>query len=62
MKSWKTNLLGLATVLGAVANFITDIANGNPVDLMTTITAITAGIGLMFARDNKVTSEDVGAK
>jgi hypothetical protein len=62
MKNWRTQLFGVATVLGTVANLITDIANGKPVDVMTTITGLTTGIGLMFARNNKVTSEEAGAK
>ena len=63
--SWKTTLAGVGaiiTALGAALNALTD---GNPdttVNLSTTLTAITAGIGLIMARDNDKSSEDVGAK
>ena len=63
--SWKTTLSGVGaiiTALGAALNALTD---GNPdtaVNLSTTITAIMVGIGLIMARDNNKSSEDVGAK
>lgn len=64
-KSWKTTVTGIATILGAicvalVAQFDNDVAtvpNWGGI-----VTAITAGIGLISARDNNVSSEEAGAK
>jgi len=58
--SWKTNLTGIAAIVAAVSHALTGLANGTPVDWSVVITGISTGIGLMFARDNKVTSEQVG--
>ena len=66
MKSWKTTLCG---VLGIVAAGITLIAqpilDGDPstVPQWTVFgTSIAAAVGLLFARDNDRSSEDVGAR
>ena len=64
--SWKTTLCG---VLGVVAAGITMIAqpmlDGDPSTLPQWAafgTAAAAAVGLLFARDNDRSSEDVGAK
>lgn len=65
MKSWKTTVTGIIAILTAVGAAVNAIIDGNPAtnpDWTITISAVTAGLGLIFARDNKVTSEDVGAK
>lgn len=65
MKSWKTTLTGIAAILTAVGAALTAIFDNNPnttIDVAVTASAIMAGIGLIFARDNNVTSEDAGAK
>lgn len=59
--SWKTTLSGLAAVLAALAHVADGIANGRPIDWTVTIAGLTSGIGLIFARDNKVSSEAAGA-
>lgn len=59
--SWKTTAAGLAAVLSALAHIADGIANGKPIDWTVSIAGITSGIGLLFARDNKVTSEQAGA-
>lgn len=64
-RSWKTTLLGIGTILSAigpalVAAFDADAAT-NP-NWPVLITAITAGFGLIVARDNDKSSEAVGAK
>ncbi len=66
MKSWKTTLCGL---LGVVAAGITLIAQPMLDGDASTLpqwaafgTAGAAAIGLLFARDNSKSSEDVGAK
>lgn len=64
MKSWKTTLAGVAMILtglGAAANAIaTGSFSGETITAI--FAAISGGIGLIAARDNNVTSEDVGAK
>lgn len=65
MKSWKTTALGIVTialgVLGAFKAYLT----GGSIDgtLLTTVAAsVVSGFGLIAARDNNKSSEDVGAK
>jgi hypothetical protein len=63
MKSWKTTLSGVATILGGVAGAIKLYLSGNVGEAITVgFTAITTGIGLIAARDNNVSSEQAGAK
>jgi hypothetical protein len=64
MKSWKTSTTGIVAVLAALANAASLLLDDNPAtvpDWTATIAAISAGLGLIFARDNKVTSEQAGA-
>lgn len=63
-KSWKTSLAGIAAILTAGGAALTAITDGNPStepDYAALIAAVMAGIGLLFARDNGVTSEEAGA-
>jgi|688.fasta_scaffold2358122_2 hypothetical protein len=65
MKSWKTTVAGIAAILTAGGAALTAISDGNPAtepDYAALIAACIAGLGLLFARDNSVTSEDAGAK
>lgn len=65
MKSWKTTLAGVGTILTAVGVALKAVFDGDPstsVNFEATITAITAGIGLIAARDNGVSSEQAGVK
>ena len=65
MKSWKTTVTGIAAILTAVGAALTAVFDADPatnIDIATTVSAVMAGLGLIFARDNGVTSEDVGAK
>ena len=62
LKSWKTTCAGLAAILTALANILQSIATGTSCDYQMAITGMLAGFGLLFARDNNKTSEDVGAK
>lgn len=61
-KSWKTTVTGALTILVALIGAAKAMIAGTPVDYPTVVTAITAGVGLMTARDNNVTSEAAGAK
>lgn len=62
MKSWKTTLTGVGTVLASVAAICKGVAIGDYAVIAASIGGITSGIGLIFARDNGVTSEQAGAK
>jgi hypothetical protein len=65
MKSWKTTVAGIAAILTAGGAALTAISDGNPAtepDFAPLIAALSAGLGLLFTRDNDVTSENAGAK
>jgi hypothetical protein len=62
MGSWRTKLFGFATILVAVGNYAIALANGTQADIGITIAAISSGIANIMSRDNKVTSEQAGAK
>jgi hypothetical protein len=49
----KTTILGVLTVVVAVANAAIAFLKGQPVDLATTAAAVTAGFGLIKAADAK---------
>lgn len=65
--SWKTTLGGIVSILTALGMFgkiLNDFGNGESVNLEqvgVAVAAISGGIGLLFARDNNVTSEEAGA-
>lgn len=54
MKNWKTTILGVTTILGAVLNVVRCLIDGDPstnADWASTAAAITAGWGLIHAAD-----------
>lgn len=59
--SWKTTSAGLLTILGGLTRLAFAIKAGNVTEeaVLTTLTAIVGGIGLVLARDNDRTSEQV---
>ena len=62
--SWKTSGTGIAallTIIGTVAKALLDNDPATNVDWATTMPGALAAIGLIFARDNNKSSEDVGA-
>lgn len=64
MKSWKTTAGGVAAILTAVGGALTLLFDGKPEtnpDWSAVIAAVMAGVGLIFARDNDKTSEQVNA-
>ena len=61
-KSWRTTVLGICGILTAVIGVTTALINGTAVNWEVTIAAVTSGIGLVMARDNGKTSEQVGAE
>lgn len=62
-KSWKTTLSGVGVILTALGVGIKFIVAGDFGSAVTAIVGgISGGIGLIAARDNDKSSEDVGAK
>lgn len=59
--SWKTTSAGVLAIVGGLTRLVFAIKAGNITEeaIITAATAILTGVGLMFARDNNVTSEDV---
>lgn len=65
MKSWKTTVMGIATILSIISGLAIAFLDGNAAtnpDWTTAIAGITTAFGLIFARDNDKSSETVGAK
>lgn len=63
--SWKTTGAGLGAILVAVGSVLAALTDNNPTtvpDWGALMAAIMAGAGLLFARDNNVTSEEAGAR
>lgn len=65
-KSWKTTLCGILTIAASGITLVAiPLLDADPLTIpnwTAFIAALTAGIGLLFARDNGVTSESAGAK
>jgi hypothetical protein len=65
MTSWKTTAAGIAAIIAALATAVGALFDADPVtmpDWGAVGAAVMAGIGLIAARDNGVTSEHAGAK
>lgn len=63
--SWKTTVAGVLAALGAVASAAAAYLDGDPAtdpDWKLVGVALAAAWGLINARDDKVTSEQVGAR
>ena len=62
-RNWRTTLLGLCTILAAVGAAGKALLDGDPgttVDMPILLAQVTAGVGLLLARDAKVTSKSLG--
>ena len=54
--NWKTTLAGVGAILVAVGGALKSLFDGDPttnIDIASTIAAVTAGIGLIWAKDAK---------
>ncbi len=61
--SWKTTTAGVLSIVVAVASAaLVWLKTGSLPDFGPIVAAVTAGVGLIAARDNDKSSEDVGAK
>lgn len=61
-KSWKTTAAGIAAILVAIGTAVKSLADGDPttnIDIGSLVAAVMAGVGLICARDNDKSSEDV---
>lgn len=63
-RSWKTTTAGILAIVGSICAAISAELDGNPdttANWAAVIPAAIAGVGLVMARDNDKTSENVGA-
>jgi uncharacterized membrane protein YhiD involved in acid resistance len=64
-KSWKTSAAGIGAILVALGSALSATFDADPVtvpDWGALVAAIIAGVGLLAARDNDKSSEEVGAR
>ncbi len=60
MKSWKTTLAGVGTIMATLGAAIASFIHGDTqTAIMTLISGLPAGIGLLFAKDKNVTGGTV---
>jgi hypothetical protein len=65
MNSWKTTACGILAIVVAVGTCLRAMWDSDPAtvaDWSVVISSVMAGVGLIAARDNSKSSEDVGAK
>jgi len=65
MKSWKTTLFGAGGIATVLFSAVAALLDGDPAtnpDWNLVLGAVLPAIGLLFARDNNVTSEQAGVK
>jgi hypothetical protein len=63
--SWRTTTAGIAAIVAALATAVVALFDADPLttpDWGAVGAAFMAGVGLLAARDNKVSSEQAGAK
>jgi len=55
MANYKTTILGVLTILGIICKAALAILNSEPLDYSVLATGISAGVGLLLAKDAGVT-------
>lgn len=60
-RSWKTNAAGVGAILAALGAICTGVSKDDYAVIGASLPALIAGIGLLCARDNDKTSDEVGA-
>lgn len=60
--SWKSTVTGIVTVLFGLGPLIWNLVHHIEPNWLACLGTITGGVGLIFARDNDKSSEDVGLK
>jgi len=63
--SWRTSAAGVGAILVAIGSAVTAITDNDPMtipDWGAVIAAVIAGVGLIFARDAKVSSQQEGIR
>lgn len=62
-KSWKTSAAGFGAIVSALGLLLSQLGEGKDLAtaILAAVPAILGGIGLLTARDNDKSSEDVGA-
>lgn len=63
--SWKTSAAGIGAILVAIGSALSAMFDADPAtipDWGAVVAAVIAGIGLLAARDNNVSSEAAGAR
>ena len=60
MKSWRTTLAGILMVVGTIAMQLYYLLDGDPSTKfnLDAVLSVLGGLGLLFARDHVVTSEE----
>ncbi len=63
--SWRTSAAGIGAILVAIGSAVTAITDNDPMtipDWGAVVAAVIAGVGLIFARDAKVSSQQEGIR
>lgn len=63
--SWRTSAAGLGAILVALGSAVTALTDNDPLtipDWGAVVAAVIAGVGLIFARDAKVSSQQEGIR